>query len=200
MKTRVTAPQRLVYASLLVLMFTPLRTHGQDAKLQINHLEKLADRATEVVDVTLDGQMLQLASRFMSGKRSPDEAKAKDLISNLKGIYVKSFEFDKKGEYAEADIDSIRSQLRAPLWSRIVGVRSKRQGENAEVYLMGDDDNIQGLAIISAEPKELTVVNIVGPIDVDKLSELGGHFGVPRLELERTGKPRKGVGTHDNTK
>ncbi len=200
MKTRVTAPQRLVYASLLVFMFTPLRTHGQDAKLQINHLEKLADRATEVVDVTLDGQMLQLASRFMSGKRSPDEAKAKDLISHLKGIYVKSFEFDKKGEYAEADIDSIRSQLRAPLWSRIVGVRSKRQGENAEVYLMGDGNNIQGLAIISAEPKELTVVNIVGPIDVDKLSELGGHFGVPRLELERTGKPRKESGSHDNTK
>jgi hypothetical protein len=30
-----------------------------------------------------------------------------------------------------------------------------------------------------AEPTELTVVNIVGPIDVAKLGELEGHFGIP---------------------
>src|SRR5260370_2722866 len=44
---------------------------------------------------------------------------------------------------------------------------------------MKQGDNIAGLAILVAEARELTVVNIVGNIDVNKLSLLGGHFGIP---------------------
>lgn len=168
-----------------------------EARLRIDNLEKLASKAAEVVDVTLDQSMLQLAARFMSDRRSPDEAQARELIKQLKGVYVKSFEFDKEGEYSLSDLESIRTQLHAP-WSRIVDVRSKRQGENAEVYLMnsGAGNQISGLAIIAAEPKELTVVNIVGPIDVDRLIELEGRLGVPRLDLERVGKIKKEAANH----
>jgi uncharacterized protein DUF4252 len=172
-----------------------------EARLRIDHLEKLASKAAEVVDVTLDQSMLQLAARFMSDERSPDEAQARELIKQLKGVYVKSFEFDKEGEYSPSDIEAIRTQLHTP-WSRIVDVRSKRDGENAEVYLMnsGADNKISGLAIIAAEPKELTVVNIVGPIDVDRLIELEGRLGVPRLNLERIGKSKKEAANHAPTK
>jgi hypothetical protein len=45
-------------------------------------------------------------------------------------------------------------------------------------------DAVQGLAILAAEPKELTVVNIVGPIDIEKISALEGNFGIPKLNLE----------------
>ena len=172
-----------------------------EARLRIDHLEKLASKAAEVVDVTLDQSMLQLAARFMSDERSPDEAEARELIKQLKGVYVKSFEFDKEGEYSPADVEAIRTQLHTP-WSRIVDVRSKREGENAEVYLMnsGAENKISGLAIIAAEPKELTVVNIVGPIDVDRLIELEGRLGVPRLDLERVGKSKKEAANHAPTK
>ncbi|HKS95045.1 MAG TPA: DUF4252 domain-containing protein [Terriglobia bacterium] len=172
-----------------------------EARLRIDNLEKLTSKAAEVVDVTLDQSMLQLAARFMSDERSKDEAQARELIKQLKGVYVKSFEFDKEGEYSLSDLESIRTQLHAP-WSRIVDVRSKRQGENAEVYLMnsGADNKISGLAIIAAEPKELTVVNIVGPIDVDRLIELEGRLGVPRLDLERVSKPKKEAANHAPTK
>ncbi len=193
---------RLLPAILVFVLGAGSRAaFGQDTRLKIDNLEKLADKAAETVDVTLDGPMLALASKFLSKERSPDEAKVKDLIKNLKGIYVKSFEFDKEGEYSEADVDAIRAQLRAPAWSRIVGVRSKRDGETAEVYLRTEGDSkILGMAVIAAEPKELTVVNIVGPIDLDKLSELEGHLGVPDLELERSGKPGKEPTSHDAAK
>ena len=49
---------------------------------------------------------------------------------------------------------------------------------------------IQGLAVISAEPKEFTVVNIVGPVNLEKLSKLEGQFGVPDLGLDQP-KPKK---------
>jgi hypothetical protein len=188
----VTLPAALAWAFLL---FTAPGAYAQNAKIEITHLEKLADKASEVVDVTLDGALLQLASKFMSDKRGSDEAAAKDFIQNLQGVYVKSFEFDKEGEYSQADVEEIRKQLHGSTWQRTVEVRSKRDGDNAEIYLMpgsGTGPNaILGLAIICAEPKELTVVNIVGPIDLDKLAELDGHMGMPRLGLERAGKGRK---------
>ena len=36
-----------------------------------------------------------------------------------------------------------------------------------------------GLVILVAEPRELTVVNIVGPIDLNRLASLKGQFGIP---------------------
>lgn len=179
-------------ASLLLI---PPDARAQNGRIEINHLEKLADKAAEMVDVTLDGALLQLASKFMSDKRGQDEAAAKDFIQHLQGIYVKSFEFDKEGEYSQADVDEIRKQLHPPTWQRTVEVRSRRDGDNAEIYLMpgsgSGDDAIKGLTIICAEPKELTVVNIVGPINLDKLAELDGEMGVPRLGLVRAGKAKK---------
>jgi len=47
------------------------------------------------------------------------------------------------------------SQLRGGGWSKIVGVRSKKDGDNVDVYLMMQGDQIEGLAVISAEPKEI---------------------------------------------
>ena len=49
--------------------------------------------------------------------------------------------------------------------------------------LLNIGDQIGGLAVVSIEPKELTVVNIVGPINLEKLSQLEGSFGVPYLNL-----------------
>jgi hypothetical protein len=176
----------------LVLVWGGLPAYGQVARLQLNNLEKLSKKAAEVVDVTLDGSMLKLASKFLNEDEDEDAAEVKALVAGLKGIYVKSFEFDKEGDYSDEDVEAIRAQLKGPGWSRIVGVVSKREHENTEIYMMtmGSEGSIQGLAIIDAEPKELTVVNIVGSIDLDKLSALEGHMGVPKLELEKGKTPR----------
>ncbi len=147
-------------------------------KLPVN-LDKLAERATESVDVTLDASMLQFASKFLS-KDDPEEVQVKKLVSKLKGVYVRSFEFDKEGQYSLADVESIRSQLKGTAWSRIVGVKSTK-GDNSEVYLLKNGEQIGGLFVISAEPKELTIVHIDGPINPEELSELGGHMGIPKL-------------------
>ena len=94
-------------------------------------------------------------------------------------------EFDRAGEYASADVEAIRVQLRTPGWSRIVGVHSKRDGDNVEVFTWLEGGNIAGLAILCADPTELVVVNIVGAIDLEKLSQLEGKFGIPKLNLEK---------------
>jgi hypothetical protein len=149
------------------------------------NFDKLAARASDTVDVSLSGSLLQFAVKFLSDT-DKDQAKVKKLVGGLKGIYVKTFEFKKPGEYSAADVESFRAPLHPPEWERIVGVHSTEDGENVEVYIKSDAKGIGGLAIIATEPKELTLVNIVGAIDLDALSELGGQFGIPEgLEVDK---------------
>lgn len=170
----------------------------QDSVKMPVDLDRLAARASESVDVTLDASMLHLASGFLS-KDDPDEAKVKSLVSKLKGVYVRSFEFDKEGQYSMSDVEAIRSQLKAPMWARIVGVRSIK-GENTEVYMKRDGDQIAGLIVIAAEPKELTVVHIDGPINPEELSELGGHMGIPRMDGGKPATKHKDKDKNDKDK
>jgi hypothetical protein len=61
---------------------------------------------------------------------------------------------------------------------------TSRTGDNVDVFFKMEKDRIAGLVVIAAQPRELTVVNIVGPIDLDQLSSLGGQFGIPKVELK----------------
>jgi hypothetical protein len=150
-------------------------------------IERLASKAVNVVNVTVEGTLLQLAGKFLSSS-DPEQRVAKNLISNLKGIHVRSFQFAEPGLYSDTDVDLLRSQLKTPAWTRVAGVRSTRDGEDVAVFLKMEKDTIAGLVIIAAQPTQLTFVNIAGPIDLDQLASLGGQFGIPKLEVER---PRK---------
>jgi hypothetical protein len=169
-------------ASLFTLLLLGTATTAMAQKIDTSRLDALAAKASESIDVNIDESLIQLAARALSSKE-PDEKKVKDIVNGLKGIYVRSFEFELEGQYSEADLESIRVQL--PNWDRIVNIRSKKSG-SMEVYLMHSAGQITGLAVLASEPKEITIVNIVGPVDLEKLSELEGQFGVPVLGLEQT--------------
>src|SRR6266446_1344537 len=186
MKTLFQTSLKLV-SVMLLLGGAAITAHAQGARLQIDQLDSLANRASETVDVKLDERLMATTAKIFSDK---DDADIKEILKGLKGIYVKSFEFERAGEYSPADVESVMSQLRGGGWSKIVGVTSKKDGDNVEVYLMMQGDQIQGLAVISAEPKEFTVVNIVGPVNLEKLTKLEGQFGVPDLGLDQP-KPKK---------
>jgi hypothetical protein len=102
------------------------------------------------------------------------------VIAALKGIFVRSFEFDSDNAYSPDDLNAIRKQLSGPGWNRIISTAEKG-GDIAEVYLWQQAGKIGGIAIVAAERRELTVVNIVGPIDINKLKLLQGQFGIPNI-------------------
>ena len=138
----------------------------------------LEERATEVVDVTLDGAMLKLAGKFLR-HADVEERAIGDMVQGLEGIYVRSYEFAKTGEYDMKLIERIKTQL-GPSWKPLVTVRSKKK-DNVNIYADMRGDKIHGLVIIAAEPREFTVVNINGPIDIDRLADLEGQFGIPNM-------------------
>jgi hypothetical protein len=170
----------------LVLVFSlalavAVPASAQRINLDLPGLAGLAERADEVVDVTLDASMLRLAAKFLGGD-DPEEREIRDMIGGLQGIYVRSYEFSKDGEYDRSLLDRIKSQL-GPTWKPLVTVRSKTK-ENVNIMADMRGERVAGLVIIAAEPREFTLVNIVGDIDIDRLSKLEGEFGIPRITKE----------------
>lgn len=163
------------FAILIFLIALAVPLHAQRLNLDF---PAIAERASESTDVTLDGPLLRLAAKFLND-HDADEHQAKDLIKSLTGIYVHSYEFDHDGEYDRSVVEKVRAQL-GPNWKPMVTVRS-RYKENVDIYLDMRGDNVAGLLVISAEPRELTLVNLVGPIDLDRLASLEGEFGIPRI-------------------
>ena len=181
MKSLLQKLRLLLLAGLLVIT-AALVAQAQDARIQLATLDHLATRASQTVDVNIDERLMRLASKLFSAKDA-EEKEIKELVAGIKGIYVKRFEFEADGQYTAADVESIRSQLRGTSWTRLMDFRSKKDG-TLEVYLSLTGDVVNGLAVVATDDREFTVVNIVGPVDLDKLSKLEGQFGVPELGIE----------------
>jgi hypothetical protein len=65
-----------------------------------------------------------------------------------------------------------------------VETRSRKTHANVDIYVMLDKNQAIGLAVIASEPRQFTIVNIVGAIDLDKLHKLEGQLGVPKLDID----------------
>jgi hypothetical protein len=189
MKLLTTTLLKFALLVVFVSLCVTASASAQNARIQMSQLDALAAKASETVDVNIDESLMQMTAKFLSSK-DPDEAKVKDIVNGLKGIYVKSFEFETEGQYSPGDLESIRSQLRNSTWDRIVNINSKKEG-SVEVYLMHSAGQISGLAVLATDPKEVTIVNIVGPVDLEKLSDLEGNFGVPVLGIEYPTKNKR---------
>jgi len=162
---------------LLSLLLLPAISVAQAARIEIPAFDGLDKLAKESVNITLDGDMLQTAGRFVGSTGAANPA-VSETLKGLKGIYVRSFEFDQPNVYNKADVDAVRAQLTGPGWSKLLSMHSKADGEDVDIWLRKDAKE-GGLVIIASEPKELTIVNIVGQVDLEKLRQLQGKFGIP---------------------
>lgn len=146
--------------------------------------DKLAAKASENTTINLDTNLLNLAKGFLTNKSTSDP-KVKDLLDRMKGVYVRSLEFAADGEYSMADVDAVRAKLVSSNWSPIVDVKSKK--ESTALFVKTDGKLISGIVVIAAEPRELTLVNVVGNIDPSELQALGGKFGIPNVHMQGLG-------------
>jgi len=167
----------------LALLAPVLAWAAPNPRLTLPEFPELARKATESVTITLDPALLALAGRFLDSN-NPQDAATKEILQGLQGIYVRSYTFDEDSAYRQSDIDAIRSQLSAPGWNRLVETRSRKTHANVDIYIMVQNNQAIGLALIASEPRQFTIVNIVGAIDLDKLHKLEGRFGVPKLDVE----------------
>jgi hypothetical protein len=140
----------------------------------------LAARASDVTEVTLNKNMLDFAAKFMDDK-DKDQASVRQLIQGLDGIYVRSYEFEKPGEYSMEQVELVRKYFETSEWSPMVRERERKSGETTDIMVKLVNGEPHGMFILAAEPKELTIVLILGPIRMDQLGELGGISGLGGL-------------------
>ncbi|HVF67782.1 MAG TPA: DUF4252 domain-containing protein [Pyrinomonadaceae bacterium] len=184
--TLVTLRRACLALALLTSLYTAAA--AQDiSSLRPPGLDAYESEATDSVEVTLDARILQTAAKAVPDKE-PDERAFKALLAGLKGVYVRAFKFEREGAYRAADVDALRARFRSSEWSRVVGVRSRRYGDNVDVFVSASGSQLNGLAVVIASPKELVYVQVSGPLDLERLRDLEGRFRVPRLELYREGK------------
>ena len=169
---------------LIVAAATAATVNAQDARLHFERLNGLETHARDVVEVNVDGKLLDLAKRVTTKVNDADAKKIAQAISGLKGIYVRVYTFEKENEYNMADVDEIRSQLSAPGWEKLANVRSKKNNQKVDVYTMFTGDVMSGVAVVISESKSIAVVNVIGPIDIETLIELSGKMNIPRIDID----------------
>ncbi len=146
-----------------------------DSKLDLPSFSHLQSKAIEVVDITLGTWPLAIASKLMEAD-DPESVEMKKVLSGIKSISVRSYEFDSDFVYSKEDVEQVRAQLSAPGWTQLAQVRSRKKAEDVDVYIALDDNRVTGFAIIASEPRKFTILNIVGAIDIDQMAKLQRHI------------------------
>jgi hypothetical protein len=162
----------------LALALLPLAAVAQAARIKMPDFSGLAAKAKESVDIELDKDMLRNAGSFMTGK--VDDPQFAEQMKELEGIYIKTFEFDKPGQYSISDITDMMKQVESGGWKKLMSVRD---GDERVEMWMRDNSVDGGMFFVASEPKELVVINIVGKVNLETLRKLQGRMGVPNLGM-----------------
>jgi hypothetical protein len=143
----------LLTITFCVALSLPARSQNVDI-----NLDALASKAKDKAEVTLEGPLLMQVLQ-----QAPE--KVKGAAASVSRVVVRHYEFAADGQYADSDLDAIRKQVAT--WSRLLNV--KEGHESTEIYMLSQNGKPAGFLLISAEPKELTVVHLVGSIDLASL-------------------------------
>jgi hypothetical protein len=155
--------------------------------------KELTARASDVTEVTLGKNMLAFAAKVMNGK-DDDDAEVRHLIEGLQGIYVREYEFEKEGEYSAEEIEQLRKYYETSEWTPMVHEHNKKTGETSDVMVKLVNGESNGMFILDVEPKEVSIVLILGTIHMDDLGKLKGISGLSALgdlDLNGDGKDKE---------
>jgi hypothetical protein len=170
----------VLWASLSI----PALAAAQNAKLDLPDFRSLARDATDSVNISLGPLLLRLCSGLIPAD-DPDAAATKQLLAGITSIDVRSYQFAKDFAYSGDELASVRRQLAKPGWTPLAQVHNQSQNENVEVYVMTSNDQTEGFALIASQPREITMVNIVGSIKLEDLSRLQKQLHLPKIEPGR---------------
>jgi hypothetical protein len=135
---------------------------------QAQELQKIIDKYSDderFTYVSVGSSLLDLGMSFVKDAKI-EGLNAKDALSKLKGIRVLSLESETDEKVMKALVGDLTKAIRADSKAETL-VEIKEKGENTNIYFTSE-----GLLIITKEPKELTVVCILGEISKKWIQEL----------------------------
>jgi len=144
--------------------------------------------AEPVTEVYLEEPMLKMITK-MTDKKNEGLG---NMIGGLKLVKVNEYSIEQNDfEATENTLESIGKSLQAKDWDRII--RSKHKNNIDNIYVKRDKNGefaglvVASLHINAAEKSEkssgkVTLVNIVGKIDLNSLGAFSKQFNIPGLD------------------
>ncbi|MBX7169617.1 MAG: DUF4252 domain-containing protein [Pyrinomonadaceae bacterium] len=191
---------KFILPMLFVLVTVGITNAQEPARIQFEKLNKLEEKAQDVVEVNIDGKLLDLAKRVLVKLNDKDAKTVGEAIKGLRGIYVRMYNFDKENQFDTNDIDEIRAQLKSPGWEKIANVRSKKDNQKIDIFTMFTGDVMSGVAVVLSGAKSVGVVNVIGPIDIDTLVEISGKLNIPKIDVETSSEKNDSPNTKKGKK
>ena len=145
-----------------------IATTASGQQLDLKVLDKIASKAKKTTEMGMDEATLKAAVSLMDDKKGA-EAAAKKSTEEMKGFFLRSYEFE-KGAFKFEDLKPITDQLKAPNWSRFL--LNKEDGEHTEIWMHLTNGMADGMLLISMEQEELTVINAIGYSKMEDFAKL----------------------------
>ena len=166
-----------------------------EGMIEIDH----PDIGEAKVEVNLAGALFNLAANAVA----KDDPEAAEFLASLKSVKVRIYNKSSFGDRSPDEVlEFYKEQLKGENWE--VLARVKEQNSNVSVYSLINEEMVSGLVVLIRNINEAIIVNLVGEIDLTKLSEIskltGGVLDIPEeLEIKtlspkerKRGKEQKG--------
>jgi len=177
---------RVIKIALLsvALLSLPAIGSSQEEPIEANpgylDLDAILDGSDQFItsEVYLRNYILKMIAK-VTQNQEPDFA---NMLRAIKLIRVVEFNFDgEDGNTTRARAEELVKAMSSSKWDTLV--RSREEGSNLNICIQSDrGDHIYALAIVNWDDSEMTIVNVVGDIDLEMLARLGEQFDIDALE------------------
>lgn len=133
----------------------------------------------EFVEVNIQSSLIAMVSK-LTQKHSPEVA---DLLSGLKAIRVNVIGLKEDNrEEIEKRVQGLRAELETKGWERVVSVQKPK--EDVAVFMkLRNSEAVDGLVVTVLDAgREAVLVNIVGDIRPEKISNIAERFNIEPLK------------------
>jgi len=181
--------KRLIMVAALCFGLTSCAV-ARDPQLELPDFTHLRGKATESIDLSFGSFSLFIARRFV-GDDDPQGAAVKDLLQGVRKVHLRHYEFADDFVYAKSDLDRVRAELTARGCKTLAHVRDNRNSEDVDICAVLDAEEITGFAIVVSEPREFTIINVVGKLELQKVAALRAAFASDDGGSALLGRPQQ---------
>lgn len=124
------------------------------------------------VQISVGESLLGLVGS-LSASEDPEAA---ELFNRLNGVRVNVFETTSMPSGAIDLVKSTSIQLSELGWESVVTVNS--QDEQVRIFMMINNDQVEGITVMAVEETEAVFVNVIGSINPEELGKVMNNFDI----------------------
>lgn len=124
------------------------------------------------VQISVGQSLLGLVSSLSAS----DDPETAALFKRLYGVRVNVFETNGMVDGAIDLVKSVSSKLNSKGWESVVTVNSP--DEQVRIFMMINDNQVDGITVMALEDDEAVFVNIIGNINPEELGKVMNNFDI----------------------